>query len=64
LEGKTPLIFAAQYGRKETVSLFIAKGIDLNISSGIEEVSALMMASKEGHKGIYLCDYLIIYLIV
>jgi ankyrin repeat protein len=50
-EGKTPLMLAAQYGRRETVILLVQKGSDVNTITTRDELTALILAAKEGHKG-------------
>merc|ERR1712008_671152 len=47
--GKTPLIFAATYGKLDIVKTLITKGADVN-AKDLAGNSALMMASKNGHE--------------
>eukprot|EP01038_Epipyxis_sp_PR26KG_P006690 gene6690-9174_t len=50
IEGKTPLMFAAQFGRRDCAQLLIENGVRVNRRSVKEKLTALMLASKEGHK--------------
>ncbi len=50
-EGKTAMMLAAQYGRRETVILLIDKGSNVNAITTRDELTALILAAKEGHKG-------------
>ncbi len=50
-EGKTPLMLAAQYGRRETVLTLLDRGSNINTLTTRDELTALMLAAKEGHKG-------------
>ena len=43
--GKTPLIFAAMYGKLDIVKTLITKGADVNVKD-LAGNSALMMAAK------------------
>merc|ERR1711997_144188 len=47
--GKTPLIFAAMYGKLDIVKTLITKGADVNVKD-LAGNSALMMAAKNGHE--------------
>ena len=50
-EGKTALMLAAQYGRRETVLCLINKGSEVNTTTTRDELTALILAAKEGHRG-------------
>jgi len=50
-EGKTPLMLAAQYGRRETVLCLLERGANVNAITTRDELTALALAAKEGHKG-------------
>jgi len=50
-EGKTPLMLAAQYGRRDTVNALVEHGSDVNARTTKDDLTALMLAAKEGHKG-------------
>ena len=50
-EGKTPLMLAAQYGRRDTVNSLLDHGSDVNARTTKDDLTALMLAAKEGHKG-------------
>lgn len=52
LDGKTPLMLAAQYGRPETVSVLLENGVNVKTVSTNDHVTALILAAKEGHKGV------------
>jgi uncharacterized protein len=54
-EGKTPLMLAAQYGRRDTCICLMERGSDVNAVTTRDELTALMLAAKEGHKGTVRC---------